>query len=213
MHHLFIKRGAKGFDFCFATDDYYNKNYHKLDEYNGLESDLQVISNGKFFIFYDAVYRVEQAFLKMLFEDELSKVDSISLEDVRSDLAFKVKKTLSDCKRLFYDDKGPEKKEHCSGNIIIVNGENAYHIRANFLICDLDLYFDDNDTSVLALDEVLGNKSPLEIMETFFDRAEKNHGYCSYPIVYGNTEKKKITLRTFDKETRDCELEEFVCRW
>lgn len=213
MRHLFIKRGAKGFDFSFATDDSCNKNYQKLDEYNGSESDLQVISNGKFFIFYDTVYRVEQAFLKMLFEDELSKVDSISLEDVRSDLVFKVKKTLTDCKRMFYQDKGPEKRERCSGNIIIANGENAFLIRANFIVCDLELYLDDNDTNALALDEILEHNSPLEIMEFLFARAEKVHAFCNYPIVYGNTTKQKVTLISSDKETKECELEEFVCHW
>ena len=213
MRYLFIKKGNNGFDFCSTTNDYYNSNFRKLDEYQPCEAEIQVIANGRFFVFYDKMYVLEMSYLKMLLDDTLAEKDSISAQYIRNTLIPKIKDMLSDCKRLFVKEVDGFKDEACSGTTIITDGTKLYTIRADFSCVVQEEYLNDNDVTILTINDILGRKSPLELMEYLMKKRADHNGYLNFPLIYGNTSNNKITIRHINGETKSLNLEDFICPW
>lgn len=213
MRHLFIKKSKRGFDFCATTNDYYNSNFRKLEEYQPCEAEIQTISNGRFFVFYDKMYVLEMSYLKMLLDDTLAEMDSLSASFVRNTLIPKIKDLLVDCKRMFIKVIDGYKDESCSGTIIITDGKKLYTIRADFSCVIQEEYLDDNDVAILTINDVNGEIPPLELMNYIIEKRKAHNDYLNYPIIYGNTSEKEIFIKHISGDIKSLELGDFVCLW
>lgn len=213
MRYCFIKKGKKGFDFAMTSSDFQNTNYSPLDKYNFQESGLQVISNGNIMIFYDRVYRLEMAYLKMLFEDCLKDKKTISVEELTYDIKPKIIETLQNIKRLFTNDKDDVKRWSMSGSIIFVTKEKLIMISSLFLVEEIAECINKKDLSLVVFDEILNNPSPEQLIKFMLEKAKEKNGDLEYPIVIGNSLKDDIKLIDINGNERIVKKEDYVCRW
>ncbi|MCQ2799936.1 MAG: hypothetical protein MJ228_04170 [Bacilli bacterium] len=213
MDYLFIKKAESGYDFCSTTNDCFNDSDTPLDKFRYCDSSFQTISNGKFLIIYRHVHALEASFAKMFFEDNLKDKDDLEIDEIRFGLTDALKEVMRDCKRLHIGDKKEDKRDKMTGEIIIIAPSGLYYLTNYFSVEKQDKYFNGNATGVLSQCEIIGDVSPLELMEEYIKDYKTHSAYVNYPIVYGNSNEDYIVLRDVKDREIKVEKEKFVCLW
>ena len=209
MQHLFIKKKDNVISYCMILNDYPNQSYYAPKKLYESEIDMQYISNKKYIVFYDTVFSPEKDFIKMFFEDELSKIDNLTLNKLRYEIAPRIVDVLKKCKRLYEKE---DKKKLVSGRIILVTNDNIYVISSSLLVVEKNKYLEDV-YKYLAVDDMLNDKLPHEIMKYFIEKHKNNNEYTGQPIIYGNNKNDIVKIEDKNGVIIEKKLEDFICHW
>ena len=121
-------------------NDLFNHGYYAPKKLYESEVDMQYISNKKYIVFYDGAANPEKDFIKIFIEDELSKIDNLTLNKLRYEIAPRIGDVLKKCKRLYENE---DQKGLASGQIIILTEDKLYVIDDLFLVEERNRYIDD----------------------------------------------------------------------
>lgn len=204
MGKVFIKKNNDSFEYALINNDGKN-DFTKCKNFD--TSPLQVVKSkyGNIYILYACDY-IDIVYIKMLLKDEL--IDKlIDIKYLQNDLCFKIKNELKNIYRVLKND---DNSELINGNISIIQNDKNYNINATLTIKENNYYLFGRD--ILARLLLNNNFSFKEIISEEFERNGNSH---YYPIILGNTNSKKIVIKTKEKKEKKEKVvteDDFICQ-